>query len=65
MHLVTRYVDNCILLYGIPDQVLLDNGPQLVRKFFTTAWLSLGAMKLSTTVNKPQKNGQVDGYHCT
>lgn len=54
-----------VILYGIPNVILLENGPQFVSKFFKSLCTYLGVKKVTVTVFYLQTNRQVDRYNKT
>lgn len=53
---------NWILPYDITNYELIDNGPHIVRKFFTL-WVFSGVKKVRTTAYHSQANSQVERYN--
>jgi transposase InsO family protein len=52
-------------VYGLPDSLLTDNGPQFTAKVFQAVCSELGIRKIFTTAYHPQTNGQVERYNRT
>lgn len=56
-----HWVVNCCIL----SQLLTENGPQLVSKFFAAVCSTLGVNKITTTKYRPQNNGQAELFNST
>lgn len=65
MHLANTFLYIWILLYGIPNYVLIKNGPQFVSKVLPTLCFLLGFEKLTTTAYHQKTKGQVKRYSRT
>ena len=55
------FIDNWVILYGLPVSILSENGPQFVAKFFEAVCLTLGLKHVTTTAYQSQTNGQKEG----
>jgi len=64
-HVASIFVDHWVIPYGIPEQILSDNGKQFVSKFFAALCAFLGAKLTTTTAYHPQCNGQTERYNKT
>ena len=52
-------------VYGAPQYVLTDNGPQFAAKFFDSVCALLGIRHYLTTAYHPQTNGQTERFNMT
>jgi len=52
-------------VYGPPDTVLTDNGPQFASLFFQGVCNLMGIRNLYTSTYHPQTNGQVERFNKT
>jgi len=52
-------------VYGPPDTVLTDNGPQFASTFFRGVRNLMGIRNMCTTKYHPQINGQVESFSKT
>ena len=59
------FVHNWIFVYGIPLDVLTDNGAQFASRFFADVCRILRAKLRFTTTYHPQANGQVERFNRT
>jgi len=56
---LSEFCRDWISVYGPPDTVLTDNGPQFASLFFQGVRNLMGTRNLVTTTYHPQTNGQV------
>lgn len=56
------FLDSWVFLYGIPSQVLTNNGRQFVSSFFDFVNMTLGIGTTTTTASHPQTNGEAKLY---
>lgn len=59
------FVEHWVIPYGMPRQLLTDNGPQFIAKFFEAVCLILQVKHVTTTAYHPQANGQAERYNQT
>lgn len=59
------FVEKFICIYGIPDQILTDQGTNFMSTLFTQICKLLKIKKLSTTAYHPQSNGALERFHKT
>ena len=59
------FLDNWVYVYGAPQYVLTDNGPQFAAKFFDSVCALLGILHYLTTAYHPQINGQTEWFNKT
>lgn len=59
------YVDHWVILYGIPEQLLMNNGSQFVGKFFNAACVLMGKKLKTTAAYHLLTNGQTERYNKT
>ena len=52
-------------MYGPPDTVLTDNGPEFASLFFQGVCNLMGIRNLYTSTYHPQTNGQVERFNKT
>lgn len=65
-HVSAVFLDHCIVPYGIPDNLLTDNGPRFVNGVFFPALCGFFPLKhLTTTAYYPQTSAQVERYKKT
>lgn len=64
-HAANVFFDHCVISHDISTFLLIDNGPQFVRKFFATICTYLGVKHLTTMAYHPKTNGQVEQYNKT
>lgn len=61
-HIDEIFLDAWVMPYGVPDQLLTDNGPQLAGKNFKTICVTLGTVLLKATAYNLKTNGQTKQY---
>jgi len=59
------FLDTWVAIYGIPDSVLLDNGPQFAAVLWQGVLKALGIDTNYATPYHPQTNGQVERFNKT
>lgn len=59
----TLFVDNRVILYGIPIYPLTNKGPQYVSRFFAAVTAVLGNRHLKSTAYHPPSDKQVENLH--
>ena len=59
------FLENWVYAYGIPKQLLTNNGPQFTSKLFTYIVNMLGTLHARTLTYHPQTNGQAERYNHT
>ena len=59
------FLENWVYVYGAPNFLLTDNGPQFVAKFFEAVCALLGVRHFMTTAYHPQTNGQTERFNRT
>jgi transposase InsO family protein len=59
------FCEHWVYAYGVPLDVLTDNGPQFAAKFFQACIRELGVTKVFTTAYHPNTNGQVERFNRT
>lgn len=64
-HIANIFLDQLIILYGIPSFILMHNGSQLVSKFFGTSCAVLGVKNLATTAYYLQFHGHAKRFDKT
>jgi hypothetical protein len=52
-----------ISIYGVPEKILTDQGPQFEAELFEKLCVSLGVEKARTTAYHPQTNAQAERFH--
>lgn len=62
-HLETIFLDNWILLFGIPNYILSNNGPEFVGELFTMLCLFLRVKKLTNSANHLHTNSKDERYN--
>ena len=63
--IVKLLVDNIITRFGIPEKLLLDNGPQFNNEDLKQVCSSLGTNKKFSTIYHPETNGMVERMNRT
>ena len=58
-----KFVFDVILKYGIPDQILTDQGSQFMSNLFVNCCKLLQIKKLKTSVYHPETNGSLERSH--
>jgi hypothetical protein len=58
-----NFVVEIVLKYGIPDQVLTDQGTQFMSELFVNCCKLLRMQKLKTSVYHPESNGSLERSH--
>jgi len=61
----SAFKDTWVAVYGIPDTVLTDNGPQFALVYYQGIRGLLGISSNYTSPYHPQTNGQVERYNRT
>lgn len=64
-HVAAAVLQNCVVLSGVPDTILTDNGKQFTSEFVASLCRSMGTSFGTTTEYLPQTNGQVQRYNRT
>ena len=59
------FLEHWVYVYGVPNYLLTDNGPQFAAKFFDTVCGMLGVKHFFTTAYHPQTNGQAERFNKT
>ena len=57
------FVNNWIYLFGVPDQLLTDNGTQFTSEVMLAVEHIMGIKQLLTTVYHPECNGLIERFH--
>ena len=57
------FIQDCILIYGIPSEIITDQGTNFVSKMFSTCCKLLEITRVYTAVYRPQSNGSLERYH--
>jgi len=65
MDVSSAFFRDWISVYGPPDTVLTDNGPQFASLFFQGVCNFMGIRNLYTSTYHPQSNGQVERFNKT
>jgi len=65
MSVASAIIDVWVSVYGPPDRILSDQGPQVMSNFFIAVMKMLGIETVRTTAYHLQTNGQVERYNRT
>jgi len=65
MSVASAIIDAWVSVYGPPDRILSDQGPQFMSNFFIAVMKMLGIETVRTAAYHPQTNGQVERYNRT
>lgn len=61
----TKFVQHLLLKYGVPDNVLIDNGKKFDSELFQGVLQILGVSNRFTYTYHAQKTGQAERFNCT
>lgn len=64
-HIASLLMDHQVNLYGVPEQVLTDNGTQSISSVFKALCTILGKKHPTTTAYHPQTNEQAKQFNKT
>jgi hypothetical protein len=62
---VQTLLDRWLTIFGLPEKILSDNGPNFRSNLFQAVCRRLGIQKVYTTPYHPQTNGQVERFNRT